>query len=216
MKFQHLCHSLWATNHPPSPWQKAVQSGEGRLDFPCICACATGEEYSSCFPYLLQAASVNNETFVMQVFGQSKSKPWVTTCYKHSFAANLQNKTEQNKTHWSWVFEISDLRCTEQNHVLGQNQSVPHTPCQILPPSASWRQDMKVSYWVHSGMNYSYMFKTGRSPLFCAIQPVGHGKDSLTEERVRDNLTDCSLIFLSLANKPSSAGFQKLSRSKWV
>lgn len=214
MKFQHLCHSLWATNHPPSPWQKAVQSGEGRLDFLCICACATGEEYSSCFPYLLQAASVNNETFVMQVFGQSKSKPWVTTCYKHSFAANLQNKTEQNTLElsiWNQWFAMHRTKPCPWPESVCSPHSLPDTA-----PSASWRQDTKVSYWVHSGMNYSYMFKTGRSPLFCAIQPVGHGKDSLTEERVRDNLTDCSLIFLSLANKPSSAGFQKLSRSKWV
>jgi len=75
MKFKHLCLSLWATNHPPSPWPKAVQSGEGRLDLLCICARATGEEYSFRFPYLLQAASVNNEAFGMQVLGQGKPKP---------------------------------------------------------------------------------------------------------------------------------------------
>ena len=75
MKFKHLCLSLWATNHPPSPWQKAVQRGEGRLDLLHVCARATGEEYSFCFPYLLQAASVNNEAFGMQVLGQGKSKP---------------------------------------------------------------------------------------------------------------------------------------------
>lgn len=75
MKFKHLCLSLWTTNYPPSPWQKAVQSGEGRLDLLHVCARATGEEYSFCFPYLLQAASVNNEAFGMQVLGQGKSKP---------------------------------------------------------------------------------------------------------------------------------------------
>lgn len=75
MKFKHPRLSLWATNHPPSPWQKAVQSGEGRLNLLRGCACATGEEYSFCFPYLLQAASVNNEAFGMQVLGQGKSKP---------------------------------------------------------------------------------------------------------------------------------------------
>lgn len=32
----------------------------------------------------------------MQVLGQGKSKSWVTACYKHSSAANLQNKAEQN------------------------------------------------------------------------------------------------------------------------
>lgn len=50
-------------------------------------------------------------------------------------------KTKQNKTHWNWVFEISDLQCTEQNHALGQEQSVPGTfstliasYCHPVPP----------------------------------------------------------------------------------
>lgn len=135
MKFKHLCHSLWATNHPPSPWQKAVQSGEGRLDFLCISACATAEKYSFCFPYLLQAASVNNETFVMQVFGQSKSKPWVTTCYKHSFAANLQNKTEQNTLElsiWNQQFAMHRTKPCPWPESVCSSHSLPATATQCL------------------------------------------------------------------------------------
>lgn len=56
-------------------------------------------------------------------------------------------KTKQNKMHWNWVFEISDLQCTEQNHVLVQEQSVPGTfstlvasYCHPVPPEdKKWR-----------------------------------------------------------------------------
>lgn len=74
MKFKHLCLSLWAANNPPSPWQDVLQSGDERLDL-CVCSCATDEEQSFWVSYLLQAASVNNEAFGMQVLGQGKSEP---------------------------------------------------------------------------------------------------------------------------------------------
>lgn len=252
MKFKYPSLSLGATNHPPSPWQKAVQSGEGRLDLLCICPRATGEEYSFCFPYLLQAASVNNEAFAMQVLGQGKSKPWVTTCYKHSSATNLQNKTEQNTLElsiWNQWFAVHRTKpCPWPRAVCSRD--ILYTRCQLLPPSASWRQETKVSYRVHcseagslsshhkekfgtsgnrlprqrpskppfSGSshpscnlkiyqtvpktrfpfsrNCSWMFKASRSPLFCAMHPVRHGEDSLTEGRIWVNLTACSLLFL--------------------
>lgn len=61
-------------------------------------------------------------------------------------------KTKQNKMHWNWVFEISDLQYTEQITSLSRSslfQDVLYTRCQLLPPSVSWTQEMTVSYQVH-------------------------------------------------------------------
>lgn len=70
-------------------------------------------------------------------------------------------KTKQNKMHWNWVFKIGDLQHTEVMSLARSSlfQGVLYTHCQLLPPSASWTQEMTFPYRVHSSEAASLPFQ---------------------------------------------------------
>lgn len=88
-------------------------------------------------------------------------------------------KTNQNKMHWNWVFEISDLQRTEQVTSLARSslfRDVLYTHCQLLLPSASWTQGMTFSYWVHSSKAGSLPSQHG------AVQHLWHRLPRQTDQ----------------------------------